>query len=45
MRLIPAQAKLAFRVVMMAGSNLKSEKRKRLHSANKLLPCNDRGLA
>jgi hypothetical protein len=34
---IPAQAKLAFHVVMMSGAGLKSAQRKRLiHSVNKI---------
>jgi hypothetical protein len=35
-RSIPAEAKLAYRVVMMAGSGLNSAQRRRLFSANKL---------
>ncbi len=35
-RSIPAEAKLVYRVVMMAGSGLKSAQRRRLLSANKL---------
>jgi hypothetical protein len=42
-RWIQAQAKLAYLVVMMAVSGLKSTQRNRLHSANKL-PCIDKGL-
>jgi hypothetical protein len=42
-RSIPAEAKLAYRVVMMAGSGLKSAQRRRLLSANKL-PSTLRGL-
>jgi hypothetical protein len=42
-RSIPAEAKLALRVVMMAGSGLKSAQRRRLLSANKL-PSTLRGL-